>query len=69
MESGITLCLERVIEYLTDASSLLEVQNQSLGTSKNAAILATFAIEELGKLIILRESLERQPVGETIKVS
>src|SRR5947208_9861216 len=68
LESGITMCLERVIEYLSDASSLLQAQQQS-GTLKNATILATFGIEELGKAIILRESLQRQPGVETVKVS
>ena len=67
IENGITLCLNRVSEYLLDAEGLSN-QSASQGTLQNAAILVTFAIEELGKSIILRKRSEEQSDPKSVQV-
>ena len=67
IEAGITLSLSRVNEYLLDAERLSD-QNPSQGTLQDAAILVTFAVEELGKAIILRKRSEEQATTEIVKV-
>ncbi len=68
IENGITLCLNRVSEYLLDAEGLSNQQSASQGTLQNAAILVTLAIEELGKAIILRKRSEEQPNDKIVQV-
>ncbi len=58
IENGITLCLNRVTEYLLDAEGLSN-QSASQGTLQNAAILVTFAIEELGQVDDSAKALRR----------
>ncbi len=67
IENGITLCLSRVSEYLLDAERLSN-QSANQGTLQDAAILVTFAIEELGKAIILRKRSEEQSNAEIVQV-
>ncbi len=67
IENGITLCLNRVSEYLLDAEGLSN-QSASQGTLQNAAILVTFAIEELGKAVILRKRSGDQSNAEIVHV-
>jgi len=68
IETGITLCLSRVSEYLQDAGGLIVQQNVSQGTLQDAAVLLTLAIEELGKAIILRMRSEEQATSELVQV-
>ncbi len=68
IETGIACCLIRVSEYLLDAERLVEPQNAGQGTLQDAAILVTFAVEELGKAVILRKRSEEQVEAQTIVV-
>ena len=68
VEAGITLCLNKVDEYLLDAEHLISQRDPSEGTLHNTTILLTFAVEELGKAIILRKRCEEQPSAELVQV-
>lgn len=68
METGIKLCLSRVSEYLLDAERLSDRLDAGQGTLQDAAILVTFAVEELGKAIILRKRSEEQIGADIVKV-
>ena len=68
VEAGIRLCLNRVSEYLLDAEHLTTKADTSDGTLQNTTILLTFAVEELGKAIILRKRCEEQPSAELVEV-
>jgi len=68
IETGITRCLSRVSGYLLDAERLIEPQTAGQGSLQNATILLTFAIEELGKAVILRMRSEEKPQTETVVV-
>ncbi len=52
MQDGINLCKKNILEYLNDSLIILEQKRFS-----HALISAEFALEELGKLLLLRENL------------
>ncbi len=68
IEAGITASLNRVGEYLLDAEGLSNRMDAGQGSLQDATILVTFAIEELGKAIILRKRSEEQGESKIISV-
>src|SRR5947209_1958212 len=67
IEPGISRCLSKVEGLLGDAERLTG-SSPSQQTLQNAAILVTFAVEELGKAIVFRKRLQEQSSPSTITV-
>lgn len=53
MQKGIDLCLKNIADYLLDAKIIINEDRPH-----HALISAQFAIEELGKMLLLKESLK-----------
>lgn len=53
MQEGIDLCKKNILDYLQDARAIAKEKRLH-----HATISAEFAIEELGKILLLKQSLE-----------
>jgi AbiV family abortive infection protein len=63
MQNGIDLCKQNIYDFLNDARSIV-----AQGRLNHAYILVEFAIEEFGKIVMLKEAL-KSGIGDLVAVN